>query len=121
MFQMDLLSLEMIYGSQLMPAFDLLWIVGHAYRIGVICNIFTILYEELHWWRRICCYVWKIRKAVMTSWNKQHFINFEKAWEISIKSKHRKAKINRASAYYYKTSRYRNASTSLSTIANKRP
>ena len=89
-----------------MPAFDLLWIVGHAYRIGVFCNIFAKLYEESHCWRRICFHVRKIRKAVMTSWNKQYFINFEKAWEISIKSKHRKAKMNRKTAYYYKTSRY---------------
>ena len=99
-FYLDLLILEMVYGSQLMPAFDLLWIVGHAYRIGVIRNIFTMLYEKSQYWRRICYHVRKLRKAVMTSWNKQHFIDFEKAWEVSIKSKHRKAKINRATAYF---------------------
>ena len=63
----------------------------------------------------------KILKAIMTSWHSLRFVNFEMAWEISKKSRHRKSKIKRNTSYYYKTHRYQNASTVSFKIANKRP
>ena len=71
-------------------------------------------------WRRLWCYVERAWKAIMTSWNRLRFFNFEKAWEVSNRTRYRKSKIHKISSYYYKTYRYRNASTLSPTISNKR-
>ena len=104
-----------------MPIFEFIWIIRQIINIGLVSEIFERLYEKYKIWRKICFYKRKILKAIMTSWHTLRFVNFEMAWEILKKSKHRKSKIKRNTSYYYKTHRYRNASTVSFKIANKRP
>ena len=115
----DLYILELIYGNTVMLAFDFIYIAINAYRCGFIHSTLDFLYEEVYYWRRFLYYVRKIQKAMMTSWDKMFLLDFEKAWEVSKKSRYRKSRIRNHSSYYYKTYRYRNASTFMPTIACK--
>ena len=116
-----LLLLEIIYGSEIMPIFKFIWIVRQIINIGLVSDVFERLYEKVKVWRKICFRFKKKQKAIMTSWHRLRFVNFEMAWEILKKSKHRKSNIKRSTSHYYKTYCYQNASTLSPKIANKRP
>ena len=89
-----------------MPIFEFIWIIRQIINIGLVYEIFERLYEKYKVWRKICFYKRKILKAIMTSWHTLRFVNFEMAWEILKKSKHRKSMIKRNTSYYYKTHCY---------------
>ena len=77
--------------------FYMIWTDRNPYRAGFMHEMKKYLHEINHNWRRVWYYVKKVRKAIMTSWNRLRFFNFEKAWEVSNKTRYRKTQINKIS------------------------